>query len=224
MALKEELLAYVPEEKRAEFAEKTKGYDILTEEVAFGMVAKSQALSDRIATPIVEARFRNFQETKLAGVLAEERAKVIKELAPKDETPEQKRLKELETKLAERDAQDAVSKKKEALRKKAAELGYDPLKAERLFALPDAEDFLKDLATEHKTVAEKIAEYEKRIKYGANTPGAGSAGGSQGSASAEMLALQKQYVNQTNSGQGAEAIKTYLAMQELTAKEQKNGQ
>ncbi len=174
MALQDDLLAYVPEDKRAEFSEKTKAYVVPTDDLVLDIVKKSQSLTDKVATPVVEARFKNFKDKDMEALLLEREDKIRKELAPKDETPEQKRLKALESELAERKTADLHTQKKDALRKKAAELGYDPLKAERLYALPDAEDVLTILATESKATAAKLADLENKLKYGGNPPPAGS--------------------------------------------------
>jgi len=176
MALKEELLAYVPEDKRVEFAEKTALYDVLTDDVAYERVKKSQSLTDKIATPIVDARFKNFETTKLAEVLKEHEDKIRKEYAPKDETPEQKELREMREWKKSVIAEKETIAKKESLRKKASELGYDPLKAERFYAIPDAEAFIAEQAEEVKAYKAKIEELEKKIKYGTNPPPAGKTG------------------------------------------------
>lgn len=175
----EELLEYVSEEKREEFKKKAADYVKLNDDIAYEYVNRSQSLRDKVATPIVEARFKNFKERELTELLnsakKEGRDLAMKELKP-EETPEQKKLRELEENIRQRDLRDAQEAKKAALRKKAAELQYDPLLAERLYALEDADDVLAKLAEMSKADKEKLAALEKKIKFGDKAPPAGGSG------------------------------------------------
>lgn len=170
----DDLLEFVPEDKREAFTGKWKesGYGKLTDEIALEHVTKSQSLRDKVATPIAEAALKNFQEKKLPDILKAEREKLVKELHP-EETPEQKRIRELEEKLSEKDRREAAENKKAALRKKAGELGYDITKAERLAALEDADDVLADFAADRAELLKKIEDLEKQIKFGARPPAGG---------------------------------------------------
>jgi len=217
MALKEELLAYVPEDKRVEFAEKTALYDVLTDDIAFERVKKSQSLTDKIATPIAEARFKNFEETKLKALLEEHADKVRKEFQPKDETPEQKTIRELTEWKKATLLEKETSAKKEALRKKASELGFDPLKAERLYAIPDAEAFIAEQVEVEKAYKIKIEALEKQIKFGSSAPKAGS-----GVPAGEIATLMQQYTALMNAGRGMEAAKVEMLIQQKK-KELANG-
>lgn len=177
MALKEEFLAYVPEDKRAEFAEKTKAYAELTDDVAFEYVKKSQSLTDKIATPHAEARLKSWKEKDFPKELEAEREKIRAEFAPKTETPEQKELREMREWKAAQIKEKADETRKAEIRKKAHDLGLDPIKAERFYVLPDADAFIAEMAEDAKAQKAKIEELEKKIKYGTNPPpGGGGAG------------------------------------------------
>lgn len=175
----DDLLEFVPEDKREAFTGKWKesGYIKLTDDIALEHVTKSQSLRDKVSTPIAEAALKNFQEKKLPEILKAERENIRKEFAPKEETPEQKELREMrewkESVLKEKQ----MDERKAALRKKAADLKYDPLKAEKLYALDDAEVVLADLAADRAEMLKKIEDLEKQLKYGANPPAGGSADG-----------------------------------------------
>lgn len=174
----DDLLEFVPEDKREAFKAKATGYVRLSDDVVleYANRKESQSIRDKIATPISEARFKNYEETKLPGILKAEREKLMKELHP-EETPEQKRVRELEEKLAERDRKDAAEARKAELRKKASDLKYDPIKAERLYALEDADAVLADFAADRAELLKKIEDLEKQVKYGANPPAGGNADG-----------------------------------------------
>lgn len=84
----------------------------------------------------VESNSKRFAETKLPEILKTEREKLMKELNP-EETPEQKQLRELQEKLAERDRKEARRELEAQLRTKAQEIGFDPVRAERYAAFGD---------------------------------------------------------------------------------------
>lgn len=171
----DDLLDFVPEDKREAFKAKGAGYVRLTDDLALAHVTASQSLRDKVANPIVEARFRNFEETELAKRLEAEREKVRDEFKPKDETPEQKELREMREWKKQVEAEKVAEARKDKLRKKAAEMKYDPLKAERLYALgDDAESVLAELAKDVADRDAKIAELEAKIKYGDKAPPAGT--------------------------------------------------
>lgn len=175
----DDLLEFVAEDKREAFGAKFKGagYLKLTDDLALDYVTKSQSLRDKVSTPVAEAALKNFQEKKLPEILKTERENIRKEFAPKEETPEQKELREMrewkQTVLKDKQTDE----RKAALRKKAADLKYDPLKAEKLYALEDAEVVLADLASDRAELLKKIEDLEKQAKYGANPPAGGTSDG-----------------------------------------------
>lgn len=87
----------------------------------------------------VERHDERFREEKLPKLIDEERARIQKELNP-DETPEQKRIRELEERIAKADAERQRVERREALRAKAQELGVT-----ELGLTPDYADSFVDL-------------------------------------------------------------------------------
>ena len=104
-----------------------------------------------------------YEVITLKKTLTEE---IRKEFAPKDETPEQKEIRELREWKIANEKKERDNTKKDALRKKAAELGYDPLKAEKLYQLENAEDVLIEFVNDFKSLKTKNEELENKIKYG----------------------------------------------------------
>lgn len=121
----------------------------------------------------VETNSKKFSETKLPELIKAERQKIMQELNP-EETPEQKRVRELEEKIAERDARDARRELEASLRTKAQELGFDPLRAERYAALGEgAMDALaQDVEWFNATMKAKLDEAVKG-RYKTDTPPGG---------------------------------------------------
>lgn len=74
-------------------------------------------------TQAIEKHDEKFKTDKLPGLLKDEREKAIKEANP-EETPEQKRIRELEDNAKARDKSDAEKDLKIALAAKAKEIGY----------------------------------------------------------------------------------------------------
>ncbi len=74
-------------------------------------------------TQAIEKHDEKYAKEKLPGLLKEEREKAIKEANPK-ETPEQKRIRELEDNATARDKIDAAKDLKIELGAKAKEIGY----------------------------------------------------------------------------------------------------
>ena len=77
---------------------------------------------DRMVNERIEAHDKRFTEEKLPGILEQEREKVRKEINP-EETAEQKRIRELEERIAQADRQAKQRELRDGLRKKASELG-----------------------------------------------------------------------------------------------------
>ena len=195
MALSDDLLGYIPEDKRAEFVEKTKSYSVLNDDIAVEYVKKSQSLTDKIATPIAEARFKNYKERDWPKELEAEKEKIRAELTKgKEETPDQKTIRELTEWKAAQLKKEQDDAKKAEVRAKAHELGLDPLEYEALYALPDVETHLKKFSDKEKAMKAKIEELEKQIKFGAKIPNAGSA--------ADPKDLEAQYAAAEKAGNG----------------------
>jgi hypothetical protein len=213
MALSDDLLAYVPEDKRKEFSEKVAGYVVLSDDIAVEHVKKSQSLTDRIATPIVEARFKNYKERDYPKELEAEREKIRLELTKgKEETPEQKELREMREWKAKTEKEKADDARRADIRQKAKDLGLDPLDYEPFYALPDADAYLKKFADKEKAFKDKIADMEKAGRFGAKIPLGGSASGDS------KETMKKQYEDLMKQGRREEANRVYIAMAQSPAK------
>lgn len=183
----DELLAFVPEDKRAEFAEvaKTSGYVKLSDDVALNHVLNSQSLRDKVATPVAETALKNFQERKLPELIKAEREKLIKELNP-EETPEQKRIRELEERIAAADRKEAAEMARAKMRELGKSKGIDVTLAEKLYALP--EDEAGQIIEAFEKLARDKADLETRLNYGSRKP-AGGGGATKGITIDELNAM-----------------------------------
>jgi hypothetical protein len=74
----------------------------------------------------VERHDERFREEKLPKLIEEERGKIRAELNP-EETAEQKRIRELEERIAKADRDRETVERRETLRKRAAELGINEI-------------------------------------------------------------------------------------------------
>lgn len=81
---------------------------------------------DRQVSYAVDNHDKRFQEEKLPAILDAEREKLRKELNP-EETAEQKRIRELEERIAKADSEAKKRELRDSLRKKAAELGVSDI-------------------------------------------------------------------------------------------------
>lgn len=77
---------------------------------------------DRMVNDRVDNHDKRFREEKLPSILEEERERIRKELNP-EETAEQKRIRELEERIAKADNEAKKRELRDSLRKKALELG-----------------------------------------------------------------------------------------------------
>jgi hypothetical protein len=77
---------------------------------------------DRQVSYAVDNHDKRFQDEKLPTILEQEREKLRKELNP-EETAEQKRIRELEERIAKADQESRKRELRDSLRKKATELG-----------------------------------------------------------------------------------------------------
>jgi hypothetical protein len=169
----EELLQFVPEDKRDAFSEVAKGYVKFSDDLALEHVLKSQSLRDKVATPVAETALKNFQEKKLPELIKLERDKIMKELNP-EETAEQKRIRELEERIAAQDAKEQREMQKAKMRDIGKTKGLDVTLAERLYALPDEDaGFVIDA---FEKLAREKTELQTRLQYGSKPPAGGSSG------------------------------------------------
>lgn len=121
----------------------------------------------------VERHDERFREEKLPKLVDDERAKIRAELNP-EETPEQKRIRELEERIAKQDAERVRIERREALRKKAQELGINevgltPDDIEPFAGLENADEFLESFVNRAKEAftASLDSKVKERYKGGA---------------------------------------------------------
>ena len=149
---------------------------ITTKEQAIDFIGKNAAFksaADSLISTAVSNHDEKFKAEKLPALIEEEKKKIQKELNP-DETPEQKRIRELEEGIKARDQKDAIADRKSLLRTKAAELKADPLWAEKYYIYGD--DAEKMMIAEHtdrqKSITDAVEAAKKDI-YGNNQPPTG---------------------------------------------------
>ena len=122
---------------------------ITTKEQAIDFIGRNGTFTsavDSLISTAVNRHDEKFNTDKLPALEQTIRDKVIAELNP-DETPEQKRIRELEEKLSSSERRDAENALKAKLRGKANELGYDTEIAARLSSYGD--DAIELLETIH---------------------------------------------------------------------------
>jgi hypothetical protein len=116
---------------------------------------------------------KKYEEEKLPEKEKSLRESIRKELNP-DETPEQKKIRELSEKLEAKDRAEAISQRKEALRAKAKEFGIDPeVAADYATYGEDAENVLKRHAEWHKKELDAVKAESVKTAYGSKTPTGG---------------------------------------------------
>lgn len=130
----------------AEFEELLTAYEIPTgKDEARAFIYKNRSLLSAFDDEVrikVEAHDAKFTETKLPEIMKQEKEKLMKELHP-EETPLEKRVREQDEWIKASIKKDEDNARKDQLRKKAAEIGYDPIRAERYSAYgEDAETML----------------------------------------------------------------------------------
>ncbi len=128
-----------------ELIEKNTFDGIKTKEQAMDFISKNQVFksaNDSLISTAVNSHDDKFKENKLPDLIKAEREKILKELKP-EMTPEQKELQELKQWRTDSEKREKSGELKSALRAKATELKYDPVRAEKFASFGD--DALKML-------------------------------------------------------------------------------
>lgn len=167
----DDLLQFVPEEQQEAFREAASGYVKADDDVLYETVKGNTRLFNRIIEKPLQTRYQTWQEKELPKILDEERQRIRAELNP-EETPEQKRLRELEQKLADKERKESEYERRRALRQQYKDVAPDV--AERLYSLDD--ESVESVIGEIATLRAKIDELEKTAKYGSRTPAGGGKG------------------------------------------------
>ena len=174
-----DILQALPEDMRGDAEETLKGMSNPLEglhgaEDAAQFIKSNDVLRRGLDSEIsraVDSHKKRFDDEKLPELKKSMRDELLKELNP-TETPEQKRLRELEDQLKERDNRERLYQTKEKLRAKAKEVGFDEELAER-FALMNTEDPESELMTFAEKVqaqAQKLAEAEIAQRWPSKAP------------------------------------------------------
>lgn len=163
----------------AEFDELLKSMEVptdMTEAKAF--VFKNKALLSAFDDEVrikIEAHDAKFKETKLPDIIKIERENIMKELHP-EETPLEKRVREQDERIKWFENEKQINARKEALRKKAAEIGFDPTIAETFAGFGDEAENQIVRINEYITnaaMSKLEAETKKRFNNPAPIYGAG---------------------------------------------------
>lgn len=174
----DELMAIVPEEQRADVKALLDGANPLAKVVdadsAADFIANHDVLKrgrDKLVTAAIDSHKRKFEEEKLPEIRKALRDEVSKELNP-EETPDQKRLRELEEQLRERESREKRYQLRDKLRGKAKEIGFDEELAERLVGLQteDHEAELTTFAERFQTAVSQMAEAEVNKRWPDKSP------------------------------------------------------
>jgi hypothetical protein len=124
----------------------------------------------KIKTDTIEKHDAKFTKEKLPKLLKEREDAVRKEFN-KEETPEQKRIRELEERDQQREAAFQMNERKAALRDIASELKIDHKLAERYVVFgDDAEKTLRADVEERKAAITAAVDAAKKEIYGDNEP------------------------------------------------------
>lgn len=131
-------------------------------------------LIDAEISRAVERHDERFREEKLPKILDEERGKIRAELNP-EETPEQKRIRELEERIAKQDAERQRIERRDALRKKFGELGgneigLSPEDIEPFAGLENADEFLESFIGRAKEAFTTNLDAKLKERYAGKAP------------------------------------------------------
>ena len=207
----DDLMAIVPEEQRADVKALLDGMNPLAKvtdaDSAADFIASHDVLKrgrDKLVTAAIDSHKRKFEEEKLPELRKALRDEVAKELNP-EETPDQKRLRELEQQLAERENREKRYQLKEKLRGKAKEIGFDEELAERLVGLQteDHETELTTFADRFKASVNRMVEEEVNKRWPNKAP---KANGSKAGVISEFQDIPEgitpeQYADMRSKGQ-----------------------
>ena len=198
----DDLLQFVPEDQREQFSEVAKGYVKADIDTLSEFVQSDQRLYDKLLDKPLKTREQNLRENEfpkmLESRLKEEREKLMQELNP-EETPAEKRLRELEQKLADKERKESEYERRNALREQYKDVAPDV--AEKLYKLED--ESVSSVIDYIGTLKAKIGELEKTQKYGSKPPTGGGKGDGKIISEADYneLSPKEQYAFITGGGQ-----------------------
>lgn len=174
---------------------------------------------DRAVQAAMIEHDRRFTDERLPKMLDEERAKIRKELAP-EETPEQRRIRELEERIAKQDAERERIARRDALRVKANEMGIgdiglSPDDVEPFVAFGDsAEATLASFVERTKEAFTRQLDAAVKSRYKGSAP----QGGASPTADAQTKLMQE-YQSAVADGDMARANRAWLEARRLSEQE-----
>jgi nucleotide-binding universal stress UspA family protein len=155
---------------------------IETVEEALSLIKENKTLLkalDHETSKRVDNALERFQENRLPEILKSKEEEIIKSLNP-EETPEQKRIRELEEKVKSAEQKEAMQKRRQELREKAKayaeEKGvkFDPSRAEVFASLgDDAENLVIDTIDYFGSYAKEVTDSALKSAYKGGAPKAG---------------------------------------------------
>lgn len=149
----------------------------LSKENAFDFIKSNQVLLSAFDSEVsksVNTGVDNFKAKGMQEIIKEREEAIRAEINPK-ETPEQKRIRELEARIESSDKEKALAKLQDELSSKAKDLEFDPIKA-RDFALygENAMSKLEEYASWQSEIVTNRLNSEVKTKFKGNQPKAGS--------------------------------------------------
>lgn len=137
--------------------------NIQSKEDALSFIDRNQTFKsalDAETSKRVENALSKFKEEKLPELISEA-------TKPKDETPEQKRIRELEERVAKADAREKMLERQKQFRGKAKELGFsEDIAAELAGFGDDAGNLVDKLAEYQKSTINSAVEAEIKKRFG----------------------------------------------------------
>lgn len=164
----DDLLQFVPAEKQEEFKTLAASYIKADPEV----IKKNQVLFDQIVLPSLKVREENIFRDEFPKRLEAEKEKIRKEFAPKDETPEQKELREMREWKKEMLQEKESFQRKEELRGKYRDIDADL--AASLYSMDDST--LEAIMGKVSSYKSEVDVLKKEKQYGSKPPSGGGNG------------------------------------------------
>lgn len=163
----EDLLQFVPEDKKEEFKAVANNYVKADEETLISAVKERQNVFDKITAGPMDSRLNNWKEKELPKVLEAERDKIRKELNP-EETPEQKEIRELKEWKQQQLKDKELVERREELRGQYKDYAFI---VDDISSLEDSK--IESVISKFDELNKKIADLEASKKYGAGAPHGG---------------------------------------------------
>lgn len=140
-----------------------------SKESAWDFIQKNKVFKSAMDAEVsraTAAHDEKFMATKFPDIMKAEKEKLMKELHP-EETPLEKRVREQDERIKAFENKESENARKEVLRKKAVEIGFDPVRAERYSVFgDDAENVLLEDHTYMQSFVKTGIETEVKNRFG----------------------------------------------------------